>query len=177
MCLDVLDCARRQHSMCRMRVRAPYATTSGRRVSGPAGLHADARQFVVVTRATRAHGSRACPACDFRRHLCCCSCVGLLEERPHFRRAPRAQPRYLHPCLYLYGSGDMPCSCATSVVWRECNGHLFGKREMAELTTKQRPGLGSLSGAPVLLKQGFMQQKTRIGFKKRYYRLLQDSVM
>ena len=30
MCLDVLDCARRQHSMCRMRVRAPYATTSGR---------------------------------------------------------------------------------------------------------------------------------------------------
>ena len=48
---------------------------------------------------------------------------------------------------------------------------------MAELTTKQRPGLGSLSGAPVLLKQGFMQQKTRIGFKKRYYRLLQDSVM
>ena len=62
MCLDVLDCARRQHSMCRMRVRAPYATTSGRRVSGPAGLHADARQFVVVTRATRAHESRARPA-------------------------------------------------------------------------------------------------------------------
>ena len=47
---------------------------------------------------------------------------------------------------------------------------------MAELKPKERPGLGSLSGAPVLLKQGFMQQKSMMGFKKRYFRLLQDSV-
>jgi hypothetical protein len=50
------------------------------------------------------------------------------------------------------------------------------KFSMAELTSKERPGLGSLTGAPVLLKQGFMQQKSLMGFKKRYFRLLQDSV-
>ena len=39
---------------------------------------------------------------------------------------------------------------------------------MAELTKKQSgPGIGSLTGAPVLLKQGFMQQKRLMGFKKR----------
>ena len=48
---------------------------------------------------------------------------------------------------------------------------------MAELTKKQSgPGIGSLTGAPVLLKQGFMQQKRLMGFKKRYFRLLQDSL-
>jgi len=47
---------------------------------------------------------------------------------------------------------------------------------MSELTTKDRPGIGSLTGAPVLLKQGFMQQKGMMGYKKRYFRLLQDSL-